>query len=135
MTFITVQKLFLAIYNLRSKSSPFSTSAGFATNPCKIFGMHSDAFLPRTVGVVGTFFLHPRMSFFLLNDDLKHLLRLTKSQFIIREEEHSDSIFSFFSNIDIGCPTGFAKELMRNLKHDSYTISCLSCCIFTCTML
>ena len=72
---------------------------------------------------------------FLLNDDLKHLLRLTKSQFIIREEEHSDSIFSFFSNIDIGCLTGFAKELMRNLKHDSYTISCLSCCIFTCTML
>ena len=42
------------MYNLRSKSSPFSTFFGFFTKHCMIYGIHSTARFPRISGAIGT---------------------------------------------------------------------------------
>ena len=49
------------IYSFRSKSMPFSVSAGFLTNPCIMYGIQSIALCPSTSGTVGTT-RHPRNS-------------------------------------------------------------------------
>ena len=51
----------LATYSFLSNSMPLFTSLGFFTKPCIIYGIQSTAFLPRTLGKVGTS-LQPRNS-------------------------------------------------------------------------
>ena len=71
---------------------------------------------------------------FFLHDDLEHFLRLVAFQFILREEELSNTIFSLFSDCDPQLVTFLFEELVGDLQEDTYTVSGLSFCIFTCTM-
>ncbi len=72
---------------------------------------------------------------FFCNNDLKHLLCLISFKFILWEEEHSYTIISFLTKFYSKRLNSFFEEFMRNLKKDTNTITSLSLCIFTCTML
>ena len=72
---------------------------------------------------------------FLLHDDLKHLLCLIAFQFILRQEKHSNTIFSLSAKLNSKLFAFFGEKFVGDLNHDTYTVSGLSFCIFTCTML
>ena len=69
------------------------------------------------------------------HDDLEHLLCLVTFQFILWEEELGDTILSLLSDRDPQFVTFFFEEFVGDLQQDTYTVSGLSLCIFSCTML
>jgi len=71
---------------------------------------------------------------FLLNNDLKHTLCLIALQLILRQEEHSHTIITFPANLNSKGFCLFLKKPVRNLKHDTYSITGLTFCILTGTM-
>ena len=71
---------------------------------------------------------------FLGHNDLKHLLGLILSQLIMWKEKHTNTIFPFFTNIKTQFLSHFLKKSVRNLKHNTNTITGLALGILTCTM-
>ena len=72
---------------------------------------------------------------FLLYDDLKHLLRLITFQFILREEEHTDTVFALSSKFNAKRLGYLGKEFVADLYQNTNTVTSLAFCIFTGSVL
>ena len=72
---------------------------------------------------------------FFFHNDLKHLFRLCTFDLMLWEKELGNSVFSLVTNLKSFFLTGFFEKFMRNLQKDTNTITGLSLCIFTGTML
>ena len=72
---------------------------------------------------------------FLLYDDLKHLLGLILLQLILGKEEHTNAIFSVLSQCDPKALCHSLKEFMGDLRQNTNTVTGLTFCILSGTML
>ena len=72
---------------------------------------------------------------FLFTKSLKHLHGLGPYKFILWEEEHTDTVVSFFPKCYTDFFCFFLEELVGNLHKDSDTVTGFSGRIFTCTVL
>ena len=96
---------------------------------------HTDSgFVSENFRINRNFTITKQFQAFFFHDDLKHLLCLVALQFILREEELGDTIFSLLSDLDSQFFTFFFEKLMGDLQEDTYTVSGFSFCIFSCTM-
>ena len=72
---------------------------------------------------------------FFFHNDLKHLFRLCTFDLMLWEKELCNTVFSLFTDFKAFFLTGLFEEFVRNLQKDTNTITGLSFCIFTGTML
>ena len=72
---------------------------------------------------------------FLFYNNLKHLFGLISCKLILRKEKHTNTIGSLLSQLDTKKLCHLLKKTVRNLKHNSYAVSCLALCILSCPVL
>ena len=70
----------------------------------------------------------------LLDDYLEHFFRLVLFQFILREEEHTDSIIPLLAKFNTKRLYRFLEKFMRNLEQNADAVACLPLCVFPRTV-
>ena len=73
-------------------------------------------------------------AFFLYNN-FKDIFSLIAFQLILRQEEHPDTVISLAFQVNPQRLTDFLKELMGYLQKNTYTVSGLSFCVLSCSVL
>ena len=97
---------------------------------------HTDSrFMTENIRINRDFTVTEKFQTFFFHDDLEHLLCLVTFQFILWEEDLGDTILSLLSDRDPQFVTFFFEEFVGDLQQDTYTVSGLSLCIFSCAML
>ena len=72
---------------------------------------------------------------FLGRDDFKESLCKGTLKFILREEEHTYSVFSGITDLQTVLLSSCQEEGMGDLKKNAYAVADFSACIFSCSVL
>ena len=92
-------------------------------------------FMSQYIRKSGNFTPAKEFQAFLLHNDLKHFLCLISAKLFLREEEHANTIFSLFADLNSKSLGHSCEKFMRNLGQDTNTVTGLAFCILTSSML